>query len=155
MAGAVRNDATHISAPSRTGEGSYRALQHILSEIGNRKSEIAFINAHGTATPYNDAMEMNAIVRAGLEQIPVNSFKSYFGHTLGAAGVVETIISMQALSEGLILKTFGFENNEQLTLNVCKENRTTDKRCFIKMMSGFGGVNAALLFATDYTNYHE
>jgi 3-oxoacyl-[acyl-carrier-protein] synthase-1 len=158
LCGAIRNDATHISAPSRTGEGSYRALQYILSEIGNRKSQIAFINAHGTATPYNDAMEMNAIVRAGLEQIPVNSLKSYFGHTLGAAGVVETIISMRALNKSLILKTLGFENNEQLTinneqfaLNVCKENRATNKSCFIKMMSGFGGVNAALLFEQKLT----
>ncbi|MCL2246568.1 MAG: beta-ketoacyl synthase [Lentimicrobiaceae bacterium] len=160
LAGAVRNDATHISAPSRTGEGSNRALKSILQYIqpltsnsSPLTSQIAFINAHGTATPYNDAMEMNAIVRAGLEHIPVNSLKSYFGHTLGAAGLLETIISMRALNEGLILKTLGFEENEpitmneeQFTLHICKENRVTDKRCFIKMMSGFGGVNATLLF---------
>jgi len=171
VAGAVRNDATHISAPSRTGEGSFRALSSILNtQIPNLKSHLAFINAHGTATPYNDAMEMNAIVRAGLKDIPVNALKSYFGHTLGAAGVVETIISMRALNEGLVLKTLGFEENEQLTinneqspppagdlgggkqltLNVCKENMKTDKKCFIKMMSGFGGVNAALLYAKDF-----
>jgi 3-oxoacyl-[acyl-carrier-protein] synthase-1 len=172
VAGAVRNDACHISAPSRTGEGSFRALQNILheyslpklhplnpspaGEIPHLKSQIAFINVHGTATSYNDAMEMNAIVRAGLENIPVNSLKSYFGHTLGAAGVVETIISLRALNEGMILKTLGFENSEQITMNdeqftlrVCKENMKTDKKYFIKMMSGFGGVNAALLFATD------
>ena len=187
VAGTVRNDSCHISAPSRTGEGSLRALSSILntqisnpksqipnlksqisnpkSQIPNLTSQIAFINAHGTATPYNDAMEMNAIVRSGLQHIPVNSLKSYFGHTLGAAGVVESVISMKALNEGLILKTLGFEESEQfpplagdlgggkqLTLNVCKENMKTDKKCFIKMMSGFGGVNAALLFATDYTN---
>ena len=164
VAGAVRNDATHISAPSRTGEGCYRTLNHILNnpksqipnpKSQNLKSQIAFINAHGTATPYNDAMEMNAIIRAGLENVPVNALKSYFGHTLGAAGVVETIISMQALSEGMVLKTLGFEEseqlimgNEQLTINVCKKNMETDKKYFIKMMSGFGGVNAALLFTT-------
>ena len=164
VAGAVRNDATHISAPSRTGEGSYRALQVILnsqipnpnSQISILNSQIAFINAHGTATPYNDAMEMNAIVRAGLEAVPVNALKSYFGHTLGAAGVVETIISMHALSEGLVLKTLGFEeseqlaiNNEQYVLDICKENRATDKKYFIKLMSGFGGVNVALLFCNE------
>ena len=172
VAGAVRNDATHISAPSRTGEGSFRALEYILNNQISYNSktphiphtahrtphtaQIAFINAHGTATPYNDAMEMNAIVRAGLKDIPVNALKSYFGHTLGAAGVVETIISMRALSEGMILKTLGFEkndpltmNDEQFTLDVCKENRRTDKNCFIKLMSGFGGVNAALLFENN------
>jgi 3-oxoacyl-[acyl-carrier-protein] synthase-1 len=72
---------------------------------------------------------------------------------LGAAGVVETIISMRSLGEGVILKTLGFEeneqliiNNEQITLHVCRENLLTDKKYFIKMMSGFGGVNAALLY---------
>jgi len=171
VAGAVRNDATHISAPSKTGEGSLRALSAILNsplvaepaEAPNLKSQIAFINAHGTATPYNDAMEMNAIFRAGLQNIPVNSLKSCFGHTLGAAGVVESIISIKALNEGLILKTLGFEeseqlsmnndqlimNNDQFSLNVCKENMNTEKKCFIKMMSGFGGVNTALLYVYD------
>jgi len=156
VAGAVRNDATHISAPSRTGEGSFRALSSILTSHLSPRTSLAFINAHGTATSYNDAMEMNAILRTGLQNIPVNSLKSYFGHNLGAAGVVESIISIKALSEGLILKTLGFEeheqliiNNEQLFMNVCKENMKTDKKYFVKMMSGFGGVNAALLFATE------
>jgi len=160
VGGAIRNDATHISAPSRTGEGSYRALQYILLHLKsqnptshNLKSQIAFINAHGTSTPYNDAAEMHAIVRAGLEHIPVNSLKSYFGHTLGAAGVLETIISMHALSEKTVLKTLNFEQSEQITIddkpftiNVCNENTTTDKKYFIKMVSGFGGGNAVLLF---------
>jgi 3-oxoacyl-[acyl-carrier-protein] synthase-1 len=161
VAGAIRNDATHISAPSRTGEGCFRALNHILhpthtAHLTPHTAEIAFINAHGTATSYNDAMEMNAIVRAGLKDVPVNALKPCFGHTLGAAGVVETIISMRALNEGLIPKTLGFEehdpvttNEEQFTLNVCKENRRTDKRYFIKIMSGFGGVNVALLFCNE------
>jgi len=152
VGGAIRNDANHISAPSRTGEGSSRALKNILQDINI--DDIAFINAHGTATPYNDAAEMNAIVRAGLAHLPVNSLKSYFGHTLGAAGVLETIISMQALSEKTVLKSLGFEQGEQITVgeeqytaNACRENMTTDKKYFIKMMSGFGGVNTALLFA--------
>ena len=152
VGGAIRNDASHISAPSRTGEGSSRALKNILQDINN--DDIAFINAHGTATPYNDAAEMNAIVRAGLAHLPINSLKSYFGHTLGAAGVLETIISMWALSEKTVLKSLGFEQGEQIivgdeqyTANACRENRTTDKKYFIKMMSGFGGVSTALLFA--------
>jgi len=166
VVGAIRNDATHISAPSRIGEGSYRALQAILtpltSHLSPLTSQIAFINAHGTATSYNDAMEMNAIVRTGLENVPVNGLKGYFGHTLGAAGLVETIISMQALSDGIVLKTLGFEENEQLTINdeqfslmICRENIQTDKKYFIKMMSGFGGVNVALLYENIATNYNE
>jgi 3-oxoacyl-[acyl-carrier-protein] synthase-1 len=159
--GAIRNDATHISAPSRTGEGAFRALKNVLQNIDIHN--IAFINAHGTATPYNDAMEMNAIARAGLQHIPVNALKSYFGHTLGAAGVVETIISMQALNEGVVLKTLGFEesepiiiNDELFSLRVCNKNMETDKKYFIKMMSGFGGVNATLLYAKNYCHeLHE
>jgi len=155
LEGAIRNDANHISAPSRTGEGSYRALNYILSSLTSNSlsDSLAFINAHGTATPYNDAMEVNAIVRAGLDNVPVNSLKPFFGHTLGAAGLLESAISMKALNEGIILKTLGFDeseqliiNNEQIKLNICRENKATDKRYFIKMLSGFGGVNAVLIF---------
>jgi len=162
--GAIRNDATHISAPSRTGEGSFRALNYVLNKSQSLKSQISFINAHGTATPYNDAAEMNAIVRAGLENVPVNSLKPFFGHTLGAAGVLESIISIQALNEGIILPTLNFVENEVITvndepysINVSKEIQQTNKQYFIKMMSGFGGVNAVLLFeknSHEFTNEH-
>jgi 3-oxoacyl-[acyl-carrier-protein] synthase-1 len=149
IAGAVRNDANHISAPSRTGEGSYRALKSILAslESDNYTSLISFINAHGTATSYNDAMETVAITRAGLADVPTNSLKAYFGHTLGAAGVVECIISMRALQENLVLKSAGFNEQEfENPIHISQENHFSDKKYFIKLMSGFGGVNAALLF---------
>ncbi|MDR0507752.1 MAG: beta-ketoacyl synthase [Dysgonamonadaceae bacterium] len=143
--GCIRNDANHISAPSRVGEGSYRALKNILQDID--KEDIAFINAHGTATPYNDAMEKQAITRAGLQEVPVNSLKAFFGHTLGAAGVLESIISMRALSENLVLKSLNFsEQNTDNQINISTKNQPTGKKYFIKMLSGFGGCNAALLF---------
>jgi 3-oxoacyl-[acyl-carrier-protein] synthase-1 len=158
---AICNDANHISAPSRTGEGSYRALSRLLSgdsnlESGNLKSQIAFINAHGTATPYNDAMESIAINRAGLNETPVNSLKPFFGHTLGAAGLLESIISMRALEDGIILPSLNFTESEELlfdnnpiTINISSKIQETDKRYFIKMLSGFGGCNAALLFVKN------
>jgi 3-oxoacyl-[acyl-carrier-protein] synthase-1 len=136
VAGTIKNDANHISAPSCTGEGSYRALKSIPH------SQIAFINAHGTATPYNDAMEMQAITRAGLADVPLNSLKAYFGHTLGAAGVLESIISMLALREGIVLPTQPRGADQALG----------GKSSFIKMLSGFGGVNAALLFGDEGQN---
>jgi 3-oxoacyl-[acyl-carrier-protein] synthase-1 len=143
--GVIRNDANHISSPSRTGEGSFRALNYILQDID--KEEIAFINAHGTATLYNDAMEAAAIERAGLQFVPVNSLKGYFGHTLGTAGIIESIISMRALQENTILKSLNYnEQNFENHINISSENSRTDKRYFIKMLSGFGGVNATLLF---------
>jgi len=150
VAGAIRNDANHISAPSRTGEGSYKALNYILNESNSLASSVSFINAHGTATPYNDAMEANAIVRAGLENVPVNSLKAFFGHTLGAAGILESIISIKALEENIVLKSMNFtEQDFENPINIPKENHFSDKKYFIKMLSGFGGVNAVLLFGKN------
>ncbi len=143
--GAVRNDANHISGPSRTGEGSYLALRKTLNGI--QSNEIAFINAHGTATPYNDEMESIALTRAGLESVPVNSLKGHFGHTLGVAGVLESIISTCALKEEIALKTSGYEElGVTHPLNVTTENTTVQQKYCIKMLSGFGGCNAVLLF---------
>ena len=144
-ASAVRNDANHISGPSRTGEGAYLALQSVLSGIDT--AELAFINAHGTATPYNDEMESVAITRAALQQVPVSGLKGYFGHTLGSAGILESIVATRMLREGLVLKTAGFK-----TLGVSQPIHVTSAtqpvasgRC-INMLSGFGGCNAVLLY---------
>jgi 3-oxoacyl-[acyl-carrier-protein] synthase-1 len=145
--GAIRNDATHISAPSRVGEGSFRALNYLITQYSLLDTDIAFVNAHGTATPYNDSMEAQAIFRAGLQNVPVNSLKPYFGHTLGAAGVLESIISIKALQDNIILPTLNFKSqNFENQLNISTEIQQTDKRYFIKMLSGFGGVNTVLLF---------
>ena len=144
--GAIRNDANHISGPSRTGEGSYRALKVALGDTNPDK--IAFINAHGTATLYNDEMESFAIERAGLSKVPVNGLKGYFGHTMGAAGIMETILSMQSIDDHNILATKGYETiGVTHPLVLSNQNQPTDKQAFIKLLSGFGGCNAALLFA--------
>jgi 3-oxoacyl-[acyl-carrier-protein] synthase-1 len=144
--GAIRNDANHISGPSRTGEGSYRALKAALGELSPDK--VAFINAHGTATLYNDEMESFAIERAGLSHVPVNGLKGYYGHTMGAAGILETILSMQAIDDHNILATRGYETiGVTHPLVLSNQNQPTDKRAFIKLLSGFGGCNAALLLA--------
>ncbi len=144
--GAIRNDANHISGPSRVGEGSYRALRYAIGDTDPDK--IAFINTHGTATVYNDEMESVAIERAGLSQVPVNGLKGYYGHTMGAAGILETILSMYAIDDNNILATKGFETmGVTHPLVLSNQNQPTDKRAFIKLLSGFGGCNAALLFA--------
>ncbi len=143
--GAVRNDANHISGPSRTGEGSYKALRYVLRHTS--PEELAFVNVHGTSTLYNDEMEAIAIDRAGLLNVPVNALKGTFGHTMGAAGILESILSMHAVDAGLVLPTRGFS-----ALGVSRPVRVsalagaTDKRAFVKLLSGFGGVNGALLF---------
>lgn len=143
---AVRNDAYHISSPSRNGEGCYRALRGVLSFVPI--DELAFVNVHGTATMFNDEMEAQALWRAGLSAVPVNSLKGYFGHTMGAAGVLESIISMLAADDGVVLGTKGFATlGVSKPVNIAADCRPTDKRMFIKTLSGFGGCNAALLFS--------
>ncbi len=144
--GAIRNDANHISGPSRTGEGSYRALKVALGDVN--PNQIAFINTHGTATVYNDEMESVAIERAGLSRVPVNGLKGNYGHTMGAAGILETILSMYAIDDHNILATRGYETlGVTHPLVLSNQNQATEKHMFIKLLSGFGGCNAALLFA--------
>ena len=153
--GFIRNDAFHISTPSKTADGLYLSLQRTLKsftkEISSTceqidlKEHLAFINAHGTATLFNDQMESVAIGRAGLSDLPANAYKSFWGHTMGAAGILETIISMKAIDDDTILGTRGFsELGVSGKMNICAENRPTDKKGFIKMLSGFGGCNATI-----------
>ena len=153
--GFIRNDAFHISTPSKTADGLYLSLQRTLEsftkEISSAceqidmKEHLAFINAHGTATLFNDQMESVAIGRAGLSDLPANAYKSFWGHTMGAAGILETIISMKAIDDDTILGAKGFsELGVSGKMNICAENRPTAKKGFIKMLSGFGGCNATI-----------
>lgn len=141
--GAIRNDANHISGPSRVGEGSYNCLRAVVQD----KDELAFISVHGTSTAYNDEMESIAIERAGLTDIPIGALKGYYGHTMGAAGILETIVSMKAVENGVVIGTRGFSGNLGVSrpVKVDAKNRKTSKQAFVKLLSGFGGVNAALL----------
>jgi len=105
--GASANDANHISGPSRTGDGLFKAISNAFDVTGNKQAD--FISAHGTATEYNDDMESMAFSRAGLSEVPVNSLKGYYGHTLGAAGVLESIIAIESLKNNTLIKSQGFE----------------------------------------------
>lgn len=143
----INNDANHISGPSRTGEGAFRVL-NVISDCADI-NHLAFINTHGTATLYNDEMESIALHRAGLSGIPVSGFKGFYGHTLGAAGVVETIISMQAVDSKAIIPTRGFHSQGTThAVNVSSDIRQLDssKNWFIKLLSGFGGSNAGIAY---------
>lgn len=144
--GAINNDANHISGPSRTGEGLLLSINKAL--VGIKTPQLAFINAHGTATLYNDDMESIAIQRAQLQEVPTNSLKGYLGHTLGAAGILETLISARALREHIVLKTLGNHTaGTAAQINICQENTPTQGNCFLKLISGFGGSNAAMSFS--------
>ena len=138
------NDANHISGPSRTGEGLFLAINRLMKKTN---VSIDYISAHGTATPYNDEMESIAITRAGLQSVPVNSFKGYLGHTLGAAGIIESIMGLYSIRNSILFSTPGYHESgvSNPLLIVDKVVRKEINNC-LKIASGFGGCNAALLF---------
>ncbi|QEC69463.1 beta-ketoacyl synthase [Panacibacter ginsenosidivorans] len=145
--GSVSNDANHISGPSRTGEELYSAITHSLAEANMKAEEIGFISAHGTATVYNDEMEAKAFDLAGMNEIPTNSLKGYYGHTLGAAGIIESVMSLHSLNENIILPTKGFLNlGVSKNLHICSTLEKGNYSSFLKTASGFGGCNAAVVF---------
>ncbi|MCR8561168.1 beta-ketoacyl synthase [Mucilaginibacter sp. BJC16-A38] len=144
--GAVSNDANHISGPSRTGEELAYAIKKAMKDADLGSNNIDFISAHGTATIYNDEMEANAIGLAGLQDVPLNSLKGYYGHTLGAAGLIESVISIHSLKESLLIATPGFEHlGVTSPVNVCASLTHINAGNFLKTASGFGGCNAAVV----------
>ena len=114
---------------------------------GTRPENIDTISAHGTATDYNDEMEAKAFSAAGLEQAPLNSYKGYIGHTLGAAGVIEAAISLQSMRMNMLFRSAGYEDHGvSKNLNVIRESHEQEITTCLKTASGFGGSNAAVIF---------
>ena len=144
--GAISNDANHISGPSRTGDGLYFAIRQAMEEAAVLAEAVSFMNTHGTATVYNDEMESKAIHLAGLETVPVHSLKSYFGHTLGASGVIESIICIHELKENVLFGTLGYEKpSVSMPILVQADHQEIPMKHCIKTASGFGGCNAAIV----------
>ena len=144
--GAISNDANHISGPSRTGDGLYFAIRQAMEEAAVLAEDVSFMHTHGTATVYNDEMESKAIHLAGLETVPVHSLKSYFGHTLGASGVIESIICIHELKENVLFGTLGYEKpGVSMPILVQADHQEIPMKHCIKTASGFGGCNAAIV----------
>lgn len=141
------NDANHISGPSRTGEGLVRSVKSALAEAKIEAQKIDYISAHGTATPFNDEMEAIAFNRLGVENVPVNSLKGYYGHTLGASGLLETVIGIQSALENKLFASLGFDESDlSQPINIIEKNEEKTIHYFLKTASGFGGCNTAVLF---------
>ena len=146
--GAIRNDGYHITSPSPKGEGCASAIRYVTDGIG--LDTISAVNVHGTATMYNDQMESKAIAASGLSEVPANTLKGYYGHTLGASGILETIITMHSVNHGELLATHGFsEIGVSGKVNISNKPVSVSKRSFVKMISGFGGCNAAVYLAAS------
>ncbi|MCJ7465297.1 MAG: beta-ketoacyl synthase [Maribacter sp.] len=141
------NDANHISGPSRTGEGLYQSIRSALHQAKLKANDLDYISGHGTATPFNDEMEAIAFDRLAMNDIPMNSLKGYFGHTLGASGLLETIVGMHSLHQNTLFATKGFQKlGVSKRINVIKETTTRELNTFLKTASGFGGCNTAVIF---------
>ncbi len=141
------NDANHISGPSRTGEGLFRSVKAALKEAKLTASQIDYISAHGTATSFNDEMEAIAFNRLGMQQVPLNSLKGFFGHTLGASALLETIVGMHSLEKNTLFISKGFDElGVSENLNIIKATASKELNIFLKTASGFGGCNTAAVF---------
>ena len=141
------NDANHISGPSRTGEGLFRSIESALKEAALTSDKIDYISAHGTATLFNDEMEAVAFNRLDLEQVPTNSYKGYLGHTLGASGLLEIVLSIASANQNLLLASKGYvDSGVTQPIAVIKTHSKKNIRYFLKTASGFGGCNTAVIF---------
>ena len=141
-------DAYHMTQPHPEALGAYMAMKKALEEASVDPSDVSYINAHGTSTPMNDRLESLAVVNLFGDQTPVSSTKSMTGHLLGAAGAVESIISILAIQEGFIPATVNTkEIDEDVKANVIiGKNLEKDLQYVLSNSLGFGGHNASLLF---------
>nr|WP_315027264.1 beta-ketoacyl synthase N-terminal-like domain-containing protein [uncultured Chryseobacterium sp.] len=140
------NDANHISGPSRTGDGLYLSIKNAMTEAGVSAQQINFISAHGTATLYNDEMEAIAFNRMELQNVPLNSMKGFYGHCLGASGLLESIISMESARYSTLIPSKNFEETGvSQPLNIITQNQSAEITYILKTASGFGGCNAAIV----------
>lgn len=148
--GGMSNDANHLSGPSKTGEELAHAIKQALKEAKVSANDITLISAHGTATAYNDEMESKAYLNAQVNHALVYSLKSYMGHTLGTAGILETIVGVKLLMEQYQLCSLNFQQQgTPVALNISKDTKPYKHTSFLKTASGFGGCNAALVCTLD------
>jgi len=143
-------DAHHMTAPCPGGEGAALAIEMAMRHANIQPSDIGYVNAHGTSTPLNDKYETMAIKRAlgaAAYDIPVSSIKALTGHTLGAAGGIETIVCIKVISEGIIPGTYNMENQDpDCDLNYLpNQNLKRDVKVAMNQNFGFGGHNGVLL----------
>jgi 3-oxoacyl-[acyl-carrier-protein] synthase I len=144
------NDGYHMSSPHPEGAGAIAAMRAALAQARLQPTDIDYINLHGTATPSNDAAEDNAVRSVFGTSTPGSSTKGATGHTLGAAGGVEAVISLLALEHGLMPAGLNVEQRDPaLLLNYLQANRSTKLRHVLSNSFGFGGSNASLVFGVS------
>ncbi len=148
----LSGDAYHITAPAESGEGGFRAMRAALKDANLTPQDIQYVNSHGTSTPLGDEIELRAIERLFGEYcdgLTVSSTKSAIGHLLGAAGAVEAIFTLLAMQNSIAPPTLNLENpsvDTKIDL-VPKVAKPMEIKAAMSNSFGFGGTNAALVFA--------
>jgi 3-oxoacyl-[acyl-carrier-protein] synthase II len=145
------SDAHHVTEPAPGGEGLAKAMRRALKKAGLQPEQVDYINAHGTSTPPNDSTETRAIKTIFGEhayKLAVSSTKSMTGHTLGAAGAVEAVISIQSILNGVIPPTINLRHPDpECDLDyVPNEARHATVNVAMSNVLGFGGHNTSLIF---------
>jgi 3-oxoacyl-[acyl-carrier-protein] synthase II len=149
----LSGDAYHITAPAEDGDGGFRAMRAALKRAGLSTDKIDYINAHGTSTPLGDEIELGAVKRlfgSDVEKLSMSSTKSATGHLLGAAGAIEAIFALQALTDQIVPPTLNLDDPSEgcdidLVPHKAKERRV---RYALSNSFGFGGTNASVVFGT-------
>lgn len=151
VGGAESSDAWHMSAPHPQGIGAIDAMQGALAAAQLDRTDIGYINAHGTATPANDQAEAAALCAVfGPQGVPVSSTKGATGHALGAAGIVEAVLVTQVLAHQTLLPVANLSSpDEALMLNLVSQAKLSKLRYAMSNNFGFGGSNCSLIFACD------
>lgn len=146
----MSNDANHMTGPSRDGTGLAYAVNKAIDASGLSPQNIGSISAHGTGTPYNDSMEMKAFKIVFDDKVPVYSVKGGTGHTMAAAGLVEAIVAVQSMNEGVVPGTINLKNVDPEADGWVKDTLyVSEKKAVLSTNSGFGGINAALVLSCD------
>jgi 3-oxoacyl-[acyl-carrier-protein] synthase II len=145
-------DAYHITAPMEDGSGASKAMSIALDDAGINPEDVGYINAHGTSTKLNDAMETKAIKKVFGDaacNVPISSTKSMTGHLLGASGGLETIVCVLVVEQGIIPPTINLEHPDpECDLDyVPNQAREIEVKAVLNNSFGFGGHNAALLIS--------
>lgn len=148
----LSGDAHHITSPPDDGNGGFRAMTMALKRAGLNPEDIDYINAHGTSTPVGDMIELGAVRRLFADKAPnlsMSSTKSAVGHLLGAAGAVEAIFSIKAITDQVVPPTLNLEDPDDGTIGMDLVPKVAKQRRVKAALSnsfGFGGTNASLIF---------
>jgi 3-oxoacyl-[acyl-carrier-protein] synthase II len=143
----LSTDNHHLTQPNPSGIGAREAMAAALNDAGLQPGQVDYINAHGTATPFNDSAEGRAISELFGNNVPVSSTKSMMGHSLGAAGAIEAVLTFLAMSEGVIPPNLHFRHGDEgIELNIVRQPTATNAlNLALSNSFGFGGTNASIV----------